>query len=369
MLFHKLDEKLQELEAGNAELRNAEAALSEQEECLSAIVENIPIALFVKDAVDLRVVRLNRAGEDLIGSARDEAYGKTDRDLFAGGEADPFTDADRKVLAEGQILDIPRETVRTKNGRRVLHTRKIPIYDRGGKPRYLLRLSEDITERVAVEEALNRATRKLNLLNTVTFTEIQNAVYLLSEYLELGKEPADSEQREQYRQKQADVIQMLQDSLNYAKNYQSLGLKPPAWQSVMHTFLYAISHLDMSGISHDIRVDGLEIYADPLLERVFFALAENVVLHGKTATRISVHCRETDDGLVIVVEDDGAGIPADMKETIFERVCGKKPGRDLFLAREILSITGITIRETGSPGNGARFEMLVPKGGYRLHRA
>jgi len=71
------------------------------------------------------------------------------------------------------------------------------------------------------------------------------------------------------------------------------------------------------------------------------------------------------DDQLIVCEDDGVGVPANEKEKIFERGFGKNTGMDLSLSREILSITGITTRETGELGKGARFEMMVPKGAYR----
>ncbi len=157
--------------------------------------------------------------------------------------------------------------------------------------------------------------------------------------------------------------------LAFARNYQDLGLRPPAWQNVAHAFLYAVSHLDMLEVARDLRVEGLEIYADPLLEKVFFVLAENVVLHGEAATRISLQYHETNDGLILLFEDDGTGIPVDMKEKIFERRCEGKPGMGLFLAREILSITEISIEETGEPNVGARFEILVPKGAYRFTKS
>jgi PAS domain S-box-containing protein len=268
VLFRKLERKVLQLETDIAERRKVEAALSEKEEFLSTIVENIPVVLFVKDVGGLQLMQLNRAGEDLLGCAREDVYGKTDRDLFPKDVADRFTETDRKVLLEGCVLDIPRETIRTKeHDERILHTRKIPVYDNEGKPKYLLGISEDITERVAVEEALGRATKKLSLLNGITFDEIRSAVFLLSGYLELETELGDNEQREQYRQKQATIIRALRDLLDFARDYQELGLRPPTWQSVTHAFLYAASHLDMLELARDLRVDGLEIYADPLLEK------------------------------------------------------------------------------------------------------
>jgi signal transduction histidine kinase len=119
-------------------------------------------------------------------------------------------------------------------------------------------------------------------------------------------------------------------------------------------------------MTRTIRLDGLEIYADPMLESVFFTLAENVVMYAKGATGITLTCHESPEGLAVVFADNGPAIPPAMKEKIFERYYEKKRGMGLFLAREILSLTGITIHETGGPGAGARFEMLVKKGSYRF---
>ena len=135
---------------------------------------------------------------------------------------------------------------------------------------------------------------------------------------------------------------------------------------VSQSFIYAISHLDFSNLSRKLDIGDLEIFADPLLEKVFFAMAENVVLHGKTATGIALWYKETPQGLTLIFEDNGTGISPDQKEKIFERGYKGKTGVSLFLVREILSITEIIITETGEPGKGARFEMTVPKGAYRF---
>jgi PAS domain S-box-containing protein len=161
VLFHKLEKKVQQLEADIAERKRAEAALAEQKAFLSTILENIPIMLSVKDAQDLRLVRLNRAGEDLIGYPREEIYGKTDRDLFPQDEANRLIEMDRRALNSGCILDIPQETIRTKRGERILHIRRIPLCDTDGKPKYVLGISEDITERVMTEQIKKDAYERL----------------------------------------------------------------------------------------------------------------------------------------------------------------------------------------------------------------
>jgi K+-sensing histidine kinase KdpD len=156
-----------------------------------------------------------------------------------------------------------------------------------------------------------------------------------------------------YQEKQVRLLKSIADLLKFSKLYQDLGLKPAVWQNVKQTLLLALSHLDISKLSRRLNLDGLEIYTDPLFENVFFTLAQNVVVHGKTATELAVWYYETPDALIPVFENNGAGIPADMKEKIFERQYEERKGMGLFLAREILSITGITIKETGEPGTGA----------------
>lgn len=125
--------------------------LRESQSFLDSVIENIPNMIFVKDAEDLRFVRLNRAGEDLLGRSRTELLGKSDYDLFPEEQADFFTSKDRAVLKERSVLDISEEPIATPNGERYLHTKKIPICDKHGRPVYLLGISEDVTAKKQAE--------------------------------------------------------------------------------------------------------------------------------------------------------------------------------------------------------------------------
>ena len=148
------------------ERKRAEGELRRSELFLESIVENIPHMIFVKDADQLRFVRFNRAGEDLLGHTRQNLLGKSDYELFPRDEADFFTNADRDVLRNRQVLDIPEEPILTKGkGLRSLHTKKIPILDDNGQPVYLLGISEDITER---KRADNQLQRSFELLRTLS---------------------------------------------------------------------------------------------------------------------------------------------------------------------------------------------------------
>jgi PAS domain S-box-containing protein len=144
---------------GQRRTRNGRA-VRESEAFLDAIVEQLPDMVFVKDADELRFVRLNRKAEDILGYSRDELLGKNDYDFFPVEQADYFTRRDREVLADGAVIEIAAEPIDTARGLRVLHTKKIPIYDVDGQPQYLLGISEDITEQHTAKLELEQARQQ-----------------------------------------------------------------------------------------------------------------------------------------------------------------------------------------------------------------
>lgn len=239
------------------------------------------------------------------------------------------------------------------------------IFDQFGQ-KAVLTISRDIADRKMAEGALRQANKKLNLLNFVTFNDIQNAVFALTGYLGLMKTSPIDEKIERYLEREEESVKRISRALVIAKSYQDLSIKPPKWQNVRVVFTWAISHLDLSCLQRDISLDELEIFADPLLESVFFNLSKNILDHGITATKITLRYFTTMNGLTLVFEDNGKGIPAEMKDQIFERTPAGKDAMGLFLAREILEITGIDIVETGTFGEGARFELRIPKKFYRF---
>ena len=129
---------------------------------LDSIIENIPNMIFLKDANELRFVRFNKAGEYFLGISREELLGKNDHDLFPKNQADFFTENDRRVLQSKQLLDIPEEPIQTKQqGIRILHTKKVPVFNELGEPEFMMGISEDITERKLVEETLAEKMKEL----------------------------------------------------------------------------------------------------------------------------------------------------------------------------------------------------------------
>ena len=151
------------------ESKRAEEALRKSEQLLDSIVENIPDMVFVKDARDLKYVRVNRAEERMLGSTREEILRGDSRQQSTAAEVELFEAMDRKVLETGEIVDIPEERLTTIHGVRILHTTKVPIMNEDGRPRYLLGISEDITERKSAEQAmLESESRYRRMIETIT---------------------------------------------------------------------------------------------------------------------------------------------------------------------------------------------------------
>jgi PAS domain S-box-containing protein len=170
---------LAELNAHRAD----EARLQAANHVLESLLENIPAMVFAKDAAQLRFAKFNRAGERLLGYSRDSLIGKSDRDFFPRDQAEAFIAKDREVLAQTEVVDIPAEEIDTHDGRRILHTRKVPVRDHTGRPVFLLGISMDITEQKAAEariRALNEeAGRRAELLEASN-RELESFCYSVS---------------------------------------------------------------------------------------------------------------------------------------------------------------------------------------------
>jgi len=165
--------------------------------------------------------------------------------------------------------------------------------------------------------------------------------------------------------KQEKALHAIRSQIEFTRDYDDLGVKSPLWQNVCEIASRAYAQF-MDTISFSCDTDNLEIYADPMLEKVFYNLFDNAFRHGEGIAHIRICCKKRGTDLRIFFEDDGIGIPAEDKEQIFFRGFGKNTGLGLFIVREILGITLIEIHETGEYRKGARFEFRVPESSYRF---
>jgi PAS domain S-box-containing protein len=223
----------------------------------------------------------------------------------------------------------------------------------------------DITESKLAQEALTQANKKLNLLNNVTRHDILNQLTALIGFLEISRQDTRDPQLLGFIAKEEQAANAIRSQIMFTRDYQNIGVYSPRWQNVAETITLARATLDLHTVQITVDITTLEIYADPLLEKVFYNLIENSLRHGEHLTRIAIHAEKKTDGVDLILEDNGTGINPDAKEKIFRREFFKNTGFGLFLTREILAITGLTISETGTFGSGARFAIHVPKGKYR----
>jgi PAS domain S-box-containing protein len=154
----QLERELTEHRRTEETLAGRTAELEDARNFLDSVLEHLPVMLFVKDAKDLRFVRWNKAEEEALGIDRSAAIGQSDYDFFPEEQASFFVAKDRAVLSGGQLVDIPEEAIQTAHrGLRYLHTIKVPVLGADGQPKYLVGISEDITERKRAQEELARA--------------------------------------------------------------------------------------------------------------------------------------------------------------------------------------------------------------------
>jgi PAS domain S-box-containing protein len=256
-----------------------------------------------------------------------------------------------------------------KNGTRIiLETSGVPNLDEQGRLMGYRGTDIDITARKRAEDALYMAHKKLNLLSSITRHDILNQLLILKSYLILSQSSkGDLQKMTDLVEKGQHIAEIIEMQISFTREYQNLGVKAPVWQNMEASIGNSMGMLPVRDIRVITEVSDLELYADPLFGKVCYNLVDNSLRYwGPGMTTIRFSATESEQGLTIICEDDGAGIIAEDKARLFFRGYGRNTGLGLFLSREILAITGITITENGEPGKGARFEITVPKGAYRF---
>ena len=217
------------------------------------------------------------------------------------------------------------------------------------------------------EAAFQIANKKLHLLSSITRHDIKNQLLGLMGFIELSKESTTDPDLLHFIEREETAAQAILRQIEFTKNYEDIGVHAPKWQDIS-VHVKALRTLIPSGeIEISVDVEGLEVLADSLLEKVFENLIDNSRRHGERVRHITFSSMQYDqDTLAIVYEDDGIGVHETDKERLFEKGFGKHTGLGMYLSREILAITGLTIKESGVYGKGVRFEIMVPKGKFRF---
>jgi PAS domain S-box-containing protein len=314
----------------------------------------------------VKVIHINRATMTLFGATSFQEFSKGLTTIFSKESLDAFRE-EVIALSSGET-EFEKETpFRTLQGEPkivIMKVTVVPGYEKTFSRIFVSGI--DITERKNVEGALQQANKKLNMLSSITRHDILNLIMTIRGYLELSEDLVENPELKEYMKKENRAVDSIQRQIEFTRYYQDIGVENPIWQDVEEIVRKVSHQLNLTGITLENKLSGLEIFTDPLVEKVFFNLIENSLRHGEHVTTISFLYSETATGLIISYHDNGAGIGPEYKKKLFQKGFGKHTGLGLFLSREILSITGITISENGEPGKGVNFEILVPKGSYRI---
>lgn len=371
---------------------DVEQRLQSANRFLESLLDNVPSMIFAKDAKDLRFLHFNRAGREMLGFSRGELTGKTDRDVFPPEQAEFFMSKDREVLAQGDVVDIPEEEIDTRTGKRILHTRKVPVRDARGNPLLLLGISMDITQRkqheqriLALVDELKRHATMLESSNQ----ELESFCYSVSHDLRSPLRAingyAQLLQQQTGAAWDADATRCLQRICQASERMGRL-IDDLLEFSRLGRQTLTIAYVDMNRMVARVLDDILvqrdasrpRIEVDELLPargdrrmllRVWQNLLDNAVKYSAAASQssITIGSSRRNDEVVYHVKDNGVGFDMRYYDKIFgvfQRLHASEefPGTGVGLAivQRILNRHGGEVWAESEPGKGATFYFSLP---------
>jgi PAS domain S-box-containing protein len=395
-------ERLLSVSRDITEVKRAEANLTAANHFLDSLVDNLPVMIFVKDAHTLRYVRQNRATLNLLGLSLDDVIGKRDHDFLPAEQADSILAKDREVLAAGRLVDIPEQSIDSRElGVRILHTKKMPILDEHGAPKFLLGISEDITERKLAEQAIRELNAELVGKATqleATNKELESFSYSVSHDLraplraidgfalmmeEDYKERLDAEGLRYLaviRQNSRRMGALIDDLLEFSRlGRQTVARGQVNVDSLVREVIEEVLHTELLGERGE-SAPAPRIEVDPLpsargdrglLRQVWANLIANAVKYSSKAARpfIQVSGRQVGAENHYSVRDNGVGFNMEYAEQLF-RVFQRLHRADEFsgtgvglaIVQRVVTRHGGRVWAEGKVDHGAVFSFALPIG-------
>lgn len=354
------------------ERKQAELTLQKARERFETYFDLAQVMLIAIDG-DERVSHINKKGCDILGYMKEEVVGKNWFSSFLPKRLRKETKAYFRKLMSGEIefVDYYENPVLTKNGEeRLIAWHNILLRDKHGNIRCTLSSGEDVTERKKVEEALSQtfdelslANDKLGVVGKLTRHDVRNKLSVVSGNVFISKQmlPPDHEAVE-YLEKVENVFAQIEQIFDRARTYERLGVDKLSYidvNEICEEVLFLLPDLGEIEVAKDC--EGLTVYADSLLGQLFYNLVDNSLKHGKKVTKIRMYYKETGNGLQLIYEDNGVGVPESEKKKIFEEGYGNGTGIGLYMIQRMCDIYGWSIEETGKEGKGVKFTITIPK--------
>ncbi len=369
------------------ERKKQEENLRQTNRFLDSLIETIPHMIFVKDVNELRFVRFNRAGEQLVGYPREDLIGKNDFDFFPLDEAEFFTRQDRQVLQGKALIEIPEETIHTRNqGTRLLRTLKVPILDDHGTPKYLLGISEDITEKKQTQVQLAQTVTELEHKNRdleqfifAASHDLQSPLVTILGYtghIKKKLQRGDTTELEDMFLRVNRAAIRMKRSITDLLDYSRIGRVRFDPQRVDTATLLGEIHENLSDrfasqqAVFEVQPGPPTVTADRnRLWQLFENLVLNALKYGCAKPRSRIQAGGHVDGgeVLLFVRDHGTGIHPKYHDKIFDLFQRLDTNRDgtgvgLAIVRRIAEAHGGRAWVESQPGEGATFWVAFPDG-------
>jgi PAS domain S-box-containing protein len=377
-LEQQVYERTKDLILANEQLHNeieerkkSQIALVQSEKKYRELVENANSIILRVDDQGI-ITFFNEFAEQFFGVLESEMLGKN---IF--GHIIPLKNDSQQELEESVTAFLKPtehltfnevECLSRKGGYAWVAWTNKAIYTADGEISEHLIVGTDITERKQVENALHQVNANLNLVSSIARHDILNKLTAVYGGLALLRAHITDASLLGYLDKSENAMDAIKNQIEFTRDYKDMGMEKADWQDIDQTLNAVLEKQDLKEVKLDSRLKGLEIFADPWLKKVFSNLIDSIVRYGPETKLIHGFSHETEEGLDLFFTGDNGGIQQDQKEKIFERGYDNHNGYGLFIAREILAITGISIRENGEPDKGTRFEIKVPKRAYRFEK-
>lgn len=362
--------------------------LEEATSFLDTLIEEIPIAIYVKEGTSLQIIKANQVARNTIKLLTgNDILSKNSCEIFSKEKMQEYEIQEKEVLTSKRIMIIPEDKFHADTANEIIFkTQKVPVLDQAGCVKYIIVISEDITERKRVENQIRAAARSAEEANRAKSAFLSsmshelrtplNAIIGFSQILQRDTSiPAQQRSYVETMYRSGNhLLAMINDVLDISKieaGKFDLAFEPFSLREITFDIesMFGLKAKE-KGLNLLIRTQALlpaTLYSDSKrIQQVLINLIGNAIKFtqkGFVELEISAESiPETSSyQLIFVVRDSGRGIPENQLRHIFEpfrQVKGlysEGTGLGLAICQKIAEMLRGSISVTSQPGKGSEF--------------